>query len=513
MDVPERRLARRALLGGAALAPLGAGAARGAPEEPRRGGVLRLAVAGGSPGDSMDPTTWTNSVCLVIGFAVWNALVEIGADNRPVPELAESWEAKPGAAEWVFNLRKGIRFGNGHEFDADDAIYSLNLHRGASKSNAAGPMKAINDIRKTDSHQIAITLATPDAELPALLGDYHLMMVPNGYKDWSRPIGTGGFSLTAFEPGVRAALRRKSDYWKPGRANVDAVELTVINDQTALLRALLYGKADVIHRVRPDSVPQIRTNSKLQLVQSPGGWHAVLAMMVDREPYANAELRLALKYAINREAVLKGVFGGFGAIGNDHPVPKGDPFHNAALAQTPYDPDKARFHFAKAGVADPKLVLEASEAAFEGAETLADLYQASAKKAGIAIEARREPAAGYWDKVWLKADFSTSFWGGRPSATQMLAAAYKSDAAWNETHWQMPAFDKLLADARAELEVAKRRQHIWAMQDMLHAQGGAVIPVFRDWLDAHSVKVGGHTPHSGYDLCNGRICEKAWIKA
>jgi len=51
------------------------------------------------------------------------------------------------------------------------------------------------------------------------------------------------------------------------------------------------------------------------------------------------------------------------------------------------------------------------------------------------------------------------------------------------------------------------------MQEMLHSGGGALIPVFRDWIDAHNVKVGGHTPHSGFDFDNGRICEKAWLKA
>jgi peptide/nickel transport system substrate-binding protein len=95
----------------------------------------------------------------------------------------------------------------------------------------------------------------------------------------------------------------------------------------------------------------------------------------------------------------------------------------------------------------------------------------------------------------------------------MLAVGYKSDAPWNDSAWRVPAFDKLLGDARAELNEAKRKDYIWAMQAMLHSDGGVVIPVFKDWIDAHSIKVGGHTPHNGFDLCNGHICEKAWLKA
>ena len=153
------------------------------------------------------------------------------------------------------------------------------------------------------------------------------------------------------------------------------------------------------------------------------------------------------------------------------------------------------------------------DAAFGGAVDMATLAQASAGKAGIKTDVKKEPADGFWDNVWLKAPFMTGYWGGRPAATQMLGVAYKSDAPWNETHWKNEKFDKLLADARAEIDVGKRKDYIWAMQAMLHDEGGCLIPAFRDWIDAHNKKVGGHTPHSGFDIDNGRLGEKAWLKA
>jgi peptide/nickel transport system substrate-binding protein len=513
-------MSRRELLG--RTAALGAIAAAGVPllgpspaaaaEEPKKGGSVRMGLAGGSTSDTLDPTTWTDSVTLVCGFAIWNYLVENGPDNKPIPELAEKLEAKPGAAEWVLDLRKGIKFSNGHEFDADDAIYSLNLHRGQTKSGAAGPMKAISDIKKLDTHQIQITLASADADLPYVLSDYHLVMVPNGFKDWANPVGTGAYTLDKFDPGVRVALKRNANYWKPGRGNVDTIEITVINDSSARLNALLSGQVDLIHRVDPKTVALLKKNPKLHIVQAPGGWHAIMPMMIDRDPYSNPDVRLALKYAIDREAVLKTMFAGYGTVGNDHPIPKGDPYFNTSLAQTKYDPDKAKFHWKKAGSPTAQILLQASDAAFGGAVDMAQLFQANAKKAGIAVEVKKEPADGFWDNVWLKGSFTTSYWGGRPAATQMFGVAYKSDAPWNDTHWKVPAFDKLLSDARAELNDAKRKQYIWAMQEMLHNDGGALIPVFRDWIDAHNARIGGYTPHSGFDLDNGRICEKVWVK-
>ena len=85
----------------------------------------------------------------------------------------------------------------------------------------------------------------------------------------------------------------------------------------------------------------------------------------------------------------------------------------------------------------------------------------------------------------------------------MLSVAFAAGAPWNETHWKNEKFEKLLADARGETDEAKRKAYIWEMQAMLSDDGGALIPVFRDWLDAHNDKVGGHTPHGGFDMDNG----------
>ncbi len=90
---------------------------------------------------------------------------------------------------------------------------------------------------------------------------------------------------------------------------------------------------------------------------------------------------------------------------------------------------------------------------------------------------------------------------------------YAANAPWNETHWKNEKFEKLLADARGETDETKRKAYIWEMQAMLNEDGGALIPMFRDWLDAHNDKVGGHTPHGGFDMDNGMILDKAWLKS
>ncbi len=514
------RISRREFLGRAAAA--GAGAAllgtmvasvdAHAAATPRKGGSLRLGLGGGSTTDSLDPRVWTDSVMVVAGASHYNALVEPAADRSSTPELAESWEAKPGAAEWVFNLRKGVTFHNGKTFDADDAIYSINLHRGNTKSGAAGSFKEIADVKKLGPNQILVTLTSGDSEFPAILTDYHAKMVPNGFTDWAHAVGTGGYTVDHYDAGVRSTGKRFANYWKPDRANVDSFDITVINDTSARMNAMVSGQVDAINRVDPKTAGLIKRHPGVSLVVAPGGWHAVISMMQDRAPFQDVNLRLAMKYGVDRAQIVKTLFSGYGSVGNDHPISRADKDYNNKLSQIAYDPDKTKFYLKKSGFSGP-ILLDASDAAFNGAVDMCTLFQASAAKAGLKIDVKKDPADGFWDNVWLKNPCVTSYWAGRATATQMLDIAYGPTAPWNESHYKNPRFTQALTAAKMELDDAKRKQLVFECQALLRDDGATVVPAFRDWIDAHSDKVGGHTPHSLFDMDNGYVVDKAWLKA
>ena len=510
--ISRREFLGRAAAAGAGAALLGAMVEARAAEAPPKGGTLRLGLGGGSTTDTLDPTVWTDSVMVVAGAAHYNALVEAAPDRSSVPELAESWEAKPGATEWVFNLRKGVTFHNGKTFDADDAIYSINLHRGNTKSGAAGSFKEITDVRKLTPNQILVTLDSGDAEFPAVLTDYHAKMVPNGFKDWAHAVGTGGYTVDHFDPGVRATGKRYANYWKPGRGNVDAYDITVINDTSARMSAMVSGQVDAINRVDPKTAAMIKRRPGVSLVVAAGGWHALVSMLQDKAPFQDRNLRMAMKYGVDRAQIVKTLFSGYGSVGNDHPISRGDKDYNNTLPQIAYDPDKTKFYLKKSGFSGP-ILLQASDAAFNGAVDMGTLMQASAAKAGLRIDVKKEPADGFWDNVWLKGSCVTSYWAGRTTATQMLAVAYGPNAPWNESHYENPKFAAALTAAKSELNDAKRKQLVFECQRLLDEEGATVIPAFRDWIDAHSAKVGGHTPHSLFDMDNGYVVDKAWMKA
>ena len=246
---------------------LPSGAAHGAA---KRGGTLKLGLAGGHTSDSMDPLTTVDNVQVILAWATYNNLVELDAKRVAVPELAESWEAEPGAKVWHFNLRKGAEFHNGKELDADDVIYSLNRHRGPdTKSGSAGLMKSITDIKKTSKHQIRVELAGGNADLPYIFSAFHLCIVPADFDDWANPVGTGAYRMVAYEAGVRGVGERNPNYWKAGRGHVDAYEVTTVNDETARLNALRSGDVHIISLVTSRLAANLDSEPNINVVRSP----------------------------------------------------------------------------------------------------------------------------------------------------------------------------------------------------------------------------------------------------
>ena len=501
-----------AMLGaGASMGALLPGAAR-AQETPQAGGDLSIGLTGGASTDSLNPLPAPGTIQACTSFMWGNCLVEYGLDGSAVPELAESWEPSKDAKTWRFNLRKGVTFHNGKELDAEDVVYTLNLSRGEkSESGAAGYLTQITDIKADGKNTVVIEMDSGSADLPFVLTDYHLVIMPKD-GDVSAGIGTGGYKISAFDPGVRVFGERNPDYFKTDAAYVDSVELVGISDPAARTAALQTGQIKIMERVDPKTFALLSKVPGITVVQGPSGSHYLMVMHCDTAPFDNNDFRMGLKLACNREDIVDKVLRGLGTVGNDQPIPIADPFY-ADLPQRAYDPDQAKFHMKKAGYNGEKIPLSTSDAAFAGAVDMATLYQQHASKAGINIDVIREPADGYWNDVWLKKPFCVSYWGGRPTADLMLSVAYKSDAAWNDTSWRRPEFDKLLIEARAVLDEEKRAEMYKALELMIRDDGGALIPMFNNVVDAATDDVKGFKQAPSYSLSGLRAPERVWMES
>jgi peptide/nickel transport system substrate-binding protein len=184
------------------------------------------------------------------------------------------------------------------------------------------------------------------------MSDYHLTIVPAGTSgdDWIKGIGTGAYIQTKFEPGVVSIGKRNPNFFKEGRAHFDEVEMLVIADAGARTNALKTGAIDLMSDVDRKTAHLLKRSPGIEVLRVPGTFHDTMPMMTDVAPYDNIDVRLALKYAVDREHMVKTILRGYGSPGNDHPIAPIQKYHAKDLPQREYDPEKAKYHLKKAGL-------------------------------------------------------------------------------------------------------------------------------------------------------------------
>ena len=484
---------------------------------PKKGGHVRYGVRGGSTSDSLDPATFPDVFMRTLAYGTFNTLTEIAGDNSLAPELAESWEGRAGAAEWEFKTRKGVEFHNGKTLDADDVITSINHHRGDdSKSGMKSLLKSIKDIQKLDQSTIKFTLEAGNADFPYIFSDYRLMIMAakDGKLDWQSGNGTGGYVLKHFNPGVTAKLERAPNYWRSGeRAHFDSAEILRVPDGSARENGLITGSLDIIDQAALNTVHLLKKNSGIEVADTAGALHYNYPMNTQAAPFDNNDVRLALKYAVDREELLEKILFGYGTIGNDHPIARNHQFYAQDIEQRKFDPDRAKHHLKKAGLSDLKVNLSVADFLYAGAVDGVTLYRESAAKSGIDITVVRESSDGYFSNIFRKKPFIASYWGARPTADLILTTAYASGAPWNDTFFEHEKFNKLLVAARGELDESRRAEMYRDAQLILRDEGGAVIPLFASNVFAMSSKVGHPEKMAGnWELDGGRSIDRWWFK-
>lgn len=511
------QIGRRGLIAGTAAAGLASMLPRGARADgPKSGGNFKIGVADYATSDTMDPANLQTRFQTYSGWQMRNCLIETAAGGKLVPELAESWEGSKDAKTWTFTLRKGVTFHNGKSLTPQDVIYSFNLHRGkASKSSAKPMVSGLDDMAADGPDKVVFKLASGNVGFPAIVSYAAFQIVPDGTTNFDDGMGTGGYILKEWKPGVRSLVARNPNYWKAGRAHFDSVELIAMKDSTARANALLSGEIHAYNYVDPKTVSLLQKSKKLELARVSSKAHNVFAMLVDSDPFKDANVRKAMKLAIDREDLVNRVLHGLGTVGNDQPINGAYANYAANIPQTKYDPDQAKFLLKQAGQSDLAVQLYVSETPFSGATDAAVLYKEYAAKAGIKIDVVKSPEDGYWDNVWSVKPFCATRWSGRINEDAMLSLAYTDEGikvGWNETHMNDPRVNKLAIEARGEFDEKKRAELYGEIQRIIHDDGGAVVFAFADFVDGVSTSVGHEAALSGeWDLDGGRASERWWF--
>ena len=417
-------------------------------------------------------------------------LTETGPDNITRPWLLERWEADAEVKTWTLYLRRGIRFNNGAELQADDVLFNfeqwLNPNTGSS---VLGLMSYLdrNNIEKIDDYTLRLHLSQAQIAVPEHLFHYPALILHRSFEgDFiKQPVGTGPFELKEYTETERVVLQRRSDYWKNG---ADGNPLPYLDqliyldlEPDARAAAMQSGQLDCIYQPRPADWQALKDMPGITVRPVSTAQTFALRMRSDLPPWNDVRVRTALKLCQDRQKILQLAYFGQGDLGPDAHVA---PIHPSYCAKDlpAYNPEKARALLAEAGYPQGlkvKLSTKSDMAEPEIAQALKEM----ATPGGFDIQLDITEPSSYWER-WTEVDLGITAWTHRPLGTMVLALAYTADkdgvpVPWNETRWVDAEFNQLLRQAERTLDVEARRQVMCQIEDIMQERGPIGIPFWR----------------------------------
>jgi peptide/nickel transport system substrate-binding protein len=494
----------------------GAPSPQAQPGDFQRGGTLRVGATGGGAEDTVDGHNPTSDPDIM---RTWQLYEPLAVRNAAFTELemvlAESLEAEANRADlWTVRLQPDIEFHNGKTVTADDVIFSLQriVDPKDPKVGAAsiGYVDA-KGLRKMDARTVRIPLEFANSSFPEDIGQYFNNIVPTDF-DPKNPVGTGAFKYESFTPGEQSTFVRHPNYWRKGEPYVDELVIIDFTEPTAKVNALVGGQVEAINNVPFGQLSTIQGNGNLRAVVSETGSWQPFTMRVDAAPFDDNRVRQAMRLLVDREQMVQQVLSGQGRIANDLYAPY-DECYADDLPQREQDLDQAKSLLKQAGQSDLRVELVTGDI-FRGVVEAAQVFAEQAKGAGVQVNVRKvDTGTFYAPDKYLRWPFAQDFWATRTYLTQ-VAQGSLPDSPFNETHWDDKQFQKLIRQARAELDEDRRCELLKEAQRLEYEEGGYIIPYFSNAIDAHSSKIGGiQEAKSGFTLGNYQLRSVGFLKS
>ncbi len=478
------------------------------PAGPKRGGTLIFARP--EEPATFDPYIPSDNGSIYAIEQVCDSLVEPDATGEGLrPGLAESWEISDDKLVYTFKLRD-TKFSNGDPVTTDDVLFSMK-----KASAEAAPLgflfEPVKSVEAPDPTTIKITLKQPYAPMLSALSAFGAAIVskkayeagPEAFGQ--KPVCVGAFTVEEYSRGTRVVLAKTPDYWEKGQDGqslpyVDKVEMRYIADSNARVLGLKNGDLDAIAIVPFNQAESLKELPEVKLEEAPIFRLDYVYLNHKAKPLDKKELRLAMNYAADREAILKVVFFGYGKIPNSY-MPKVN-FHSDAVESIPYDIEKAKELVKASGYKGQtiKLMVDTGNAP---SKQIATILQQGWTEAGMKVEIVEFDVGTAFD-MSSKGNYMAyvSYITSDINDTDELATLQADGRGSSKSffsNYRNDEVGKMLDEARKEGDPAKRAEMYAKVQDTVYHDGYSVPLSFSPALNAyHSYVEGWKTANNGW---------------
>jgi peptide/nickel transport system substrate-binding protein len=500
-----RREVLRGAVASAALVPVALSAPLVMPalaqNTPRKGGTLRVGFY--IEAATMDPHYSGSKIDRQVYHNIYEPLVTLDVKLGIRPGLAESWQ-QPEPKVLVFKLRRGVKFHDGTDFNAEVVKFNFNRMKTEAKSVRKGEVASIDTVDVVDPYTVRLNLKRPDAALLATLTDRAGMMVsPKVAQERGAELernakgaGTGPFEFVEWVKDAHIILKRNDSYWnKQGGPYLDRIRYRPIPDDTVKLQSLQSGEIDVMDYVQPRDVAAVKADKNVVVVDVPSLADFAYQLNHTKPPFDSKPLRQAVAYALDLAQIVKGVWLNVGVPANG-PIPPTSWAYDSTIPYIKRDLAKAKAKLAEAGkpggfaftMTTNNIPINVQEA---------EVIQAQLAEAGITMKIKLVDSATLISDGNNKNFEMISYqWSGRPDPDGNTFQFYKTTpgTSLNWSGISNPKIDALLDKTREVSAQPERKKLYSELVRLLQEELPMVFIVHPIEPKAFSPKVQGYEP-------------------